>query len=47
MREDWFANTVFPDLDAVEDMLETGLIALESDSRRVKSMAGFNWIMSR
>ena len=46
LREDWFANTVFPDLDAVEDMLETGLIALESDSRRVQSMAGFNWIIS-
>ena len=46
LREDWFANAVFPDLDAVEDMLETGLIALESDSRRVQSMAGFNWIIS-
>lgn len=46
LREDWFANTVFPDLDAVEDTLENGLVALESDPKRVQSMAGFNWIIS-
>ena len=46
LREDWFANTVFPDLDAVEDALEDGLIALESDPHRVQQMAGFEWIVS-
>lgn len=46
LREDWFANTVFPDLDAVEDALETGLVALESDPHRVQRMTGFDWIVS-
>lgn len=46
LREDCFANTVFPDLDAVEGALEAGLIALESDLPRVQRMAGFNWIVS-
>jgi hypothetical protein len=46
LREDWFANTVFPDLDAVEDALEDGLITLESDPQRVQSMAGFKWVTS-
>lgn len=43
---DWFANTVFPDLDAVGDALEAGLVALESDPHRVPRMTGFNWIVS-
>jgi len=46
LREDWFANTVFHDLDAVEDALDDGLIDLESDPQRVKTMTGFNWITS-
>ena len=46
LREDWFANTVFHDLDAVEDALDDGLIALESDPQRVQTMTGFNWITS-
>lgn len=46
LREDWFANTVFPDLDAVEDALETGLVILESDPNRVQRMTGFDWIVS-
>jgi hypothetical protein len=46
LREDWFANTVFHDLDAVEDALDDGLIDLESNPQRVQSMTGFNWITS-
>ena len=46
LREDWFANTVFHDLDAVEDALEGGLIDLESNPQRVQAMTGFNWITS-
>lgn len=46
LREDWFANTVFADLDAVEDALQDGLIALESDHQRVQRMTGFDWIVS-
>lgn len=46
LREDSFANTVFHDLDAVEDALDDGLIALESDPQRVQTMTGFNWITS-
>jgi hypothetical protein len=46
LREDWFANTVFPDLDAVQDALETGLVTLESDPNRVRRMTGFDWIIS-
>ena len=46
LREDWFANTVFNDLDAVEDALNDGLCALESDPERVRRMTGFEWITS-
>lgn len=46
IREDYFANHVFPDLDAVEDVLTNGLRALENDLARVQSMTGFEWITS-
>jgi hypothetical protein len=46
LREDWFANTVFDDLDAVEDALDDGLVNLESNPQRVQTMTGFNWITS-
>jgi len=46
LREDWFANTVFHDLDAVEEALDDGLIDLESNPQRVQAMTGFNWITS-
>jgi hypothetical protein len=46
LREDWFANTVFDDLDAVEDALDDGLVNLESNPQRVQTMTGFNWIIS-
>jgi hypothetical protein len=46
VREDCFANHVFADLDAVEAALTKGLVALESDSGRTRSMTGFGWITS-
>lgn len=46
LREDWFANTVLHDLDAVEDALDDGLVTLESDPGRVQKMTGFDWIVS-
>ena len=44
LREDCFANHVFTDLDAVESALTTGLVALEADPTRTRSMTGFKWI---
>ncbi|WP_436411680.1 transposase, partial [Variovorax ginsengisoli] len=41
LREDCFAN-----LDAVESALISGLVALESNTTRTRSMTGFKWITS-
>lgn len=46
LREDCFANTVFANLDAVEDTLGAGLLAIESDPSGTQQLAGFNWITS-
>jgi hypothetical protein len=46
LREDCFANTVFPSLGAVEDALTAGLRALESDTDRTQKLTGFDWITS-
>ena len=46
LREDCFANTVFPSLGAVEDALAAGLRALESDTDRTQKLTGFDWIAS-
>ena len=46
LREDCFVNHVFKDLNAVEQALTTGLVALESNHQRTQSMTGFNWITS-
>jgi hypothetical protein len=46
LREDCFANHAFTDLHAVEGALTAGIVALESDSARTRSMAGFKWITS-
>ena len=46
LREDCFANHVFANLDAVESALISGLVALESNPTRTRSMTGFNWITS-
>jgi hypothetical protein len=44
IRETWFANMVFPSLDAVEDQLVEGLVTLEADPGRVAALTGFPWI---
>jgi len=46
LREDCFANHVFANLDAVESALISGLVALESNPTRTRSMTGFKWITS-
>jgi transposase len=46
LREKRFANRVFHSLDAVENRLVEGLAALENDRERVRSLTGFNWIVS-
>ena len=46
LREDCFANTVFPSLGDVEDALTAGLRALESNTDRTQKLAGFEWITS-
>lgn len=46
LREQCFANTVFADLDAVEDALIAGLRNLEANPLRTQSMTGFEWITS-
>jgi len=46
LREDCFANHVFANLDAVERALTGGLVALEANPDRTRSMTGFKWITS-
>lgn len=44
IREKWFPNLVFRQLDGVEDILELALRTLENDPLRVSSLAGFDWV---
>jgi len=46
LREQYFANHFFFDLNAVERNLTAGLRALESNTARTQSMTGFEWITS-
>jgi hypothetical protein len=46
LREDCCANTVFANLNAADQALSAGLLALESNPARVQSLAGFEWITS-
>ena len=46
IREKWFGNEVFRDMDAVENQLVNALVTLENDPERVRSLAGFDWIIS-
>ena len=45
LREKSFPNLVFHDLDALEEHLVDALAALEADRPRVKSIAGFDWLL--
>jgi putative transposase len=44
VREKWFANRVFANMNAVEEQLLTALKTLEEDAMRVASLTGFGWI---
>ena len=45
IRENWFSNTVFSSLNAVENTLVDSLVALENNSEKVRSLTGFDWII--
>ena len=46
IREKWFNNKVFKDLNAVEDTLVDALVVLENDKERVFSITSFDWIIN-
>jgi len=46
LREKHFHNLAFDSLDALEDQLQSGLLALESDLPRVQSIVAWDWIVS-
>ena len=46
IREKWFPNRVFRDLDAVENVWVEALADLESDPKRIQHLTGFDWIVS-
>ena len=46
LRENYFANTVSSDIDAVETALVGGLRAMESDHSTTQKLTRFNWITS-
>lgn len=45
IREKWFANRVFQNLEGVESLLVEALRTLENDPQRVLHLTGFNWII--
>ena len=46
IREKWFTNKAFRDLDSVQELLVKALVTLENDHNLVQNTAGFNWIVS-
>ena len=44
IREKFFANKAFKDIDAVEDNLMEGLIFMNKNSDIVKNLSNFSWI---
>lgn len=46
LREKFFHNKVFDSMDALEDQLQVGLLALENDWPRVQSIVAWNWIVN-
>lgn len=46
IREKWFQNLVFNDIDGVEDRLVEALAALEDDTKRTHNLTAFSWIIS-
>jgi len=45
LREKFFHNRAFDSMDALEDQLQTGLLALENDLPTVQSIVSWNWII--
>ena len=45
IREKFFKNELFKTLKDVTDRLSSGLLSLMNDSKRVKSITGWNWIV--
>lgn len=46
MREKWFGNCVFKNMDAVEKRMVEALLSLENDPERIKSISGRKWILN-
>ena len=46
LREKFFHNCAFDSIDALEDQLQIGLLALETDPTRVKSIVAWDWIIN-
>lgn len=46
IREKWFPNRVFKNMNAVENALVNALITLENDANRIKNLTGFEWIIN-
>lgn len=46
IREKWFLNKTFKDLDAVENQLLNALASLEKNKNLVASLTGFDWIIT-
>lgn len=46
IREKWFSNLVFENLNALEDLLVEAFASLEQTPQLVQSTAGFNWIVN-
>lgn len=46
IREKWFLNKAFHDLDSVETLLVNALRSLENDNSRIRNITGFNWIIN-
>ena len=45
IREKFFKNELFKTLKDVTDRLSNGLLSLMNDSKRVKSITGWKWIV--
>ena len=46
LREKFFHNKAFNSIDALEDQLQIGLLALENDQPRVHSIVAWGWIVN-
>jgi transposase len=46
VREKWFRNGLFSNLDQVDDTLLTAFRTLENDTKTIASITGFHWIIS-